>query len=353
MINFEPDYKNIQDAAFNRTAKRMPLYEHLVNDDFMEVVLGKKFSDLRHGNLRDKEEFFTYYCEFYKRFGYDAVSFEHCLSEMLPHGGLLGGHGTSVLQTYEDFEKYPWDELCDMYFDKFSESFQALGNVLPPGMKAVGGVGNGVFEAVQEITGFQHLAYISCDDPEMYEGLFKRMGDVSLEIWTRFMKEFGDIYCVLRFGDDLGYKTNTLLAADDIRRYVIPEYRRVVDLVHSYNKPFLLHSCGNLFEIMPDIIRYAKIDAKHSNEDIIGRFPVWVRDYKIGNFGGIDTDALCSLSPQQVREYVLDVLRECELCDNPGGIAFGSGNSIPGYINLDNYLEMINTVREYRGEFST
>ena len=349
-MSFQPDYTNIRDAAFNRKPKRLPLYEHLVHDKVMEDTLGKKFSQLQNGNLRDKEEYFSHFCEFYKRLGYDAVSFECCIGGILPHGGLLGGHGTSVIQTYADFEEYPWDELCDMYFENFGDYFRALGNVLPPGMKAVGGVGNGVFEAVQCIMGFEHLACMSYDDPELYAGLFKRMGDVSLKIWTGFLKEYGDMYCVLRFGDDLGYKTNTLLSADDIRKHIIPQYKRIVDLVHSYNKPFLLHSCGNLFDIMPDIIDGAKINAKHSNEDIIAPFPVWVQKFgsQTAHFGGIDTDALCSLSPAQVREYVTDVLRECEKYD--GAIAFGSGNSIPGYIDLDNYFEMSNTVRAYRGE---
>ena len=350
-MTFQPDYKNVQDAAFNRKPKRLPLYEHLVHNNVMEAIIDKKFSHLYNGNLREKDEYFTHFCEFYKRLGYDAVSFECCIGGILPNGGLLGGHGTSVIQSYADFEKYPWDELCDMYFEKFGDYFRALGNVLPPGMKAVGGVGNGIFEAVQEIMGYEHLAIISYDDPDLYAGLFKRMGDISFAIWERFLKAYGDSYCVLRFGDDLGFKTNTLLPADDIRKHIILQYRRIVDLVHSNNKPFLLHSCGNLFDIMPDIINNAKINAKHSNEDIIARFPVWVQKFgsQVAHFGGIDTDALCSLSPAQVREYVNDVLKQCE--QYAGAIAFGSGNSIPGYINLDNYLEMSNTVRTYRGDF--
>lgn len=33
-----------------------------------------------------------------------------------------------------------------------------------------------------------------------------------------------------------------------------------------------------------------------------------------------------------------------------GGVAFGSGNSIPDYVPVEGYLAMINAVREYRGE---
>jgi uroporphyrinogen decarboxylase len=101
---------------------------------------------------------------------------------------------------------------------------------------------------------------------------------------------------------------------------------------------------------MPDIIREAKIDAKHSNEDEIAEFPVWVERYgsEIGNFGGLDTDTLCRCSRSEIRERTNELLGRCK---KRGGIAFGSGNSIPDYVPADHYLEMVNTVREYRGDF--
>ena len=81
------------------------------------------------------------------------------------------------------------------------------------------------------------------------------------------------------------YKSNTLLSADDIRRLIIPEYKKIISLVHSKGRPFLLHSCGCIFGVMDHLID-AGIDAKHSNEDEIAPFPVWVERYgdRIGNW---------------------------------------------------------------------
>jgi uroporphyrinogen decarboxylase len=164
------------------------------------------------------------------------------------------------------------------------------------------------------------------------------------------MERYGDIYCVLRFGDDLGFKSNTLLSSDDIRRHIIPQYTKIISAIHKYNKPFLLHSCGCIFEVVPDLIR-AGIDAKHSNEDQIAEFLVWVEKYgdQIGNFGGIDTDAVCRLSLSDIREYITDLLGRCK---KKGGLAFSSGNTIPDYVPPDHYLEMVNTVRKIRGDFT-
>jgi len=345
---FQPDYQNIVDAASNRRAKRLPLYEHVVNIDFMERVLGKQIAPLNRGNRSERKEYFKEYCRFYREMGYDTVSYEVCIGPAMPGSGALGGHTQGAIRSREDFEKYPWAEIPALYREKSTESFQLLAEVMPAGMKGIGGVGNGIFECVQDIAGYMDLCYIREDDPELYADLFKKVSETNLAIWRWFLKEFPDLFCVMRFGDDLGFKSTTLISAEDIRAYVVPGYKAIIDEVHRHGKKFLLHSCGHIFNVMDDLIA-AGIDAKHSNEDIIAPFTEWVDRYgdKIGNFGGIDASELCLLDHKGIEEYVLRVIHHCI---DRGGFAFSTGNSVPGYIPTENYLKMVETVRKYRGE---
>lgn len=348
-MEFQSDYTNIIKAAKNIKPDRMPLYEHYISTGIMEKVLGRDFVQYGKGNIDNKKEFFRNITEFYNIMGYDTVSFECCISEIFPGGGALGGHKPGVIKNRDDFEKYPWNSLHDLYFNAFDEYFLALREVMPKGMKAIGGPGNGVFECVQDLVGYMDLCYISVDDPELYADLFKKVSWVMKSIWTTFLKKYSDIYAVCRFGDDLGFKSTTLLSVEDIKTHIIPQYKSIVDLVHSFNKPFLLHSCGNIFNVMEDIIKIAKIDAKHSNEDAIAPFSEWVNRYgdKIGNFGGIDADILCRESESTIRERVKEVVA---YSINNGGFALGSGNSIPDYIPVEGYLAMIEEGRKLRGE---
>ena len=345
---FTPDYMNLQRAARNIECERFPLYEHSVAPCVAEAILGCRFGDLLWGDYADKKEYFRLFCEFYQKMGYDTISFEASSRGTLIDGGALDCHKKGVIQTWEDFERYPFDEIPAIYRQRYDEQFRALAETLPPGMKAVGGVGNGVFELIQDLVGYMDLCYMSEDDPELYAALFARIGKMSLTIWEDFMKTHSDAFCVLRFGDDLGFKSNTLISAEDIRTHVIPQYKPIIDLVHSYGKPFLLHSCGNIFNVMEDLIA-AGVDAKHSNEDQIAPFPVWVERYgdRIGNFGGIDTDALCRLPKPEMKEYISEVVAKSK---GHGGFAFGSGNSIPPYVPVEQFLTMNETVRELRGE---
>lgn len=351
-MNFQPDYRHIVNAAYNREAVRLPLYEHIVSADVIGKITGKDFSFLYDGDDNDIREYFRLYCQFFRDYGYDVIPFECCIGQIMPGAGALGNcRITPAIRTRADFDACPWDEIPDLFFEKNSRYFKALSHAMPEGMKAVGGVGNGVFEIVQDLTGYQNLCYISADDEELYSQLFQKAGQISRLIWTRFLEEFKDTYCLLRFGDDLGYKSNTLLSGDDIRTHILPQYRHIIDLVHAKGKPFLLHSCGCIFSIMEDLIACG-INAKHSNEDQIAPFPYWVETYgdRIGNFGGIDLDVVCSASREEMKEYIGDVIRTCS---GHGGFAFGSGNSIPDYVPAGGYVNMIEIVREIRGDYRT
>ena len=347
---FTPDYNNVVLAAKNQPAPRIPLYEHLVGRRMLTEIIGVNPLERMHdADNAVREQGFSEYWSFWRKLGYDTASYEECISDIFPGGGALGGHVDPVIKNRADFENYPWDTLADVYFDRFGKCFASLARTCPAGMKAVGGVGNGVFECVQDLVGYMNLCFLKVDDPELYADLFKKVGDLQVTIWERFLQEYADVFCVLRFGDDLGFNSMTLLSAQDIVEHILPQYRRITDMVHAAGKPFLLHSCGNLFAVFDDIIEKANIDAKHSNEDSIAHFSVWAEKYgdRIGNFGGIDTDVLCRESPENIRKYVFDCLGKV---NGRGGIAFGSGNSIPDYVPTEGYLAMIEAVRDWRGD---
>lgn len=350
--NFQPDYHNLVNAARNQWAERLPLYEHIIGAKVIEDITGNRPYDLMFSkNPEESREGFRQYWDFWRTMGYDTASFEYCITDILYDmgGGALGAHKEGCIKDRESFEQFPWEEVPIRYFEKFGPVFKMLAETCPEGMKAVGGVGNGLFECVQDLVGYMDLCFLRSDDEELYASLFRKMGDIQAAIWERFLREYSDAYCVLRFGDDLGFNTMTLLPTDDIIEHILPQYRRITDMVHATGRPFLLHSCGNLFAVFDEIIEKANIDAKHSNEDGIAHFSVWVERYgeRIGNFGGIDTDVLCSRTPEEIRLYILDCLEKVK---EHGGIAFASGNSIPDYVPTEGYLAMVNTIRQWRGE---
>lgn len=346
---FQPNPQNLIDAAFNREAERLPLYEHKFSIEVMECILGCDVGALLEGGLADKTEAQHRIARFSIQHGYDCVPFERGVTAVVQQCRGLKGQGDVLIASMEELEQYPWEQKPAEYIAAFEADFEALRRALPEGMKAVGGIGNGLFETVQDFVPYQELAFLQVDEPDVYSNLWKRVGDLQFSLWRWLLEHYGDTFAVCRFGDDLGFRSNTLLQPDEIRRHIIPQYKRIVDLVHSYGKPFLLHSCGRIYDVMDDLIDEAGIDAKHSNEDAIDPFPVWVDRYgeRIGNFGGVEMNVLCLSTPTEIKAYVRNVL---ESVDGKRGIAIGSGNQISSYVPPTGFMAMTEAVREWRGD---
>jgi len=346
-VPFHPDHRHFAAVMRNERPARLPIYEHLVDVSVMERVLDVRFAELGAGGPADVREFLRHYCRFFRELSYDVVSFELCVTEILPdHGALMGGR-PGPIQTRTDFAAYPWAELAELYWSRATPWFEALAEALPEGMAAVGGIGNGVFEIAEDLVGLEHLPFMQVDDPELYRDLFRRIGDLLVALWRRFLARHADAFVACRIGDDLGFKTSLLTNPITVRERILPEYRRLIELVHSAGKPFLWHSCGNVFTVMEEFLA-AGIDAKHSNEDAIAPFSRWIEDYgeRIALLGGFDLDFLCRRGPAEITAEV--ERRGTEYRAAARGYALGSGNSIPGYVPVENYLAMIEGARRIR-----
>lgn len=351
-MDFAPDYRNFQQVMANQRPDRLPLYEHIISPTVMETIMGTRFAVLYNGNTADLQEFFRVYCDFFRQQTYDVVTFEVCITSVLPGSGALSGGTPGPIQNRADFESYPWEEIPGLYWELAAPKFEVLAESLPAGMKAVGGIGNGVFELSEDLVGLEFLPFIQVDDPELYADIYTRIGDLMCELWKQFLDHFSHCFVACRFGDDLGFKSSLLTNPKTVRDNILPQYRRLISLVHAARLPFLYHSCGCIFEVMEDIID-AGINAKHSNEDAIAPFERWISDYgdRIGLLGGFDMDFLCTRSETEIFDAVCELGQRYR--ESAAGYALGSGNSIPDYVPAENYLAMVRAAREIRAKETT
>ena len=344
MEHFQPDANNILEVLYNRRPAYLPLYEHHIDAVFIEKATGEKFADALES---DPKAFFTHVTEFWKNNTYDAFDFEAPICDVFPdHGAIMGGR-LGPIQTREDFEKYPFEEIPGLFWAKAKPKLEAIRETLPDGMKAYGGCGYGVFESAQDLVGYESLCILQYIDPDLFRDLFIKIGDLYVQLWSRMVREYSDIFVFFRMGDDLGHRTSTMLEPDTIRNHILPQYKRIIDIVHAADKKFLLHSCGKIFDVMPDILELG-IDAKHSNEDQIAPFDEWIKRYneKIGLFGGFDVNVL-SLNDYQTT-YDKVIKDGTYFRGIAKGYGLGSGNSIPEYVSVEAYQGMIDAVKRIR-----
>lgn len=248
---------------------------------------------------------------------------------------------TGVIHCIEDVDRYPWPTRQTTGF----AAAEAAIDVLPEGMGAIGFCG-GVLEFACNLLGLENLMLMLYDNPDLVRLVVDRVGSVILDAFEVFCS--ADRVFAIWLGDDMGFKTSTLIRPQHLREYILPWHKRFAELAHRTGRLFLLHSCGHIEAVMPDLIQDVKIDAKHSFEDVI----VPVEEFKrrwgsgVAVLGGVDVDLLSRRPAERVRERTMQIL---ETCAPGGGYACGSGNSVTNYVPTTNYLAMLESIHRFNG----
>ena len=247
-----------------------------------------------------------------------------------------------LIQSWKDFEKFPWEKVEELV-ERYGDHLEFLSKNLPDGMKLA--VVGSVLEQVMEwLLGYEGVLYNIYDNPDFVESIFNKVGQIVYELYkvAAPMEGVGVIW----HGDDLGYKSGTILSPDHLRKLVFPWFKKYATLAHKYNKPIWFHACGNKKEVMEDFIKDIKFDALHSFEDS----NCSVIDYKekygdrIALMGGVDIDKLTRLDEKDLRKYIRNILDKCM----PGGkYVLGSGNSICNFTPVENYLTILDEGTNY------
>lgn len=241
---------------------------------------------------------------------------------------------------YKTFMEYPWQNPLNSDYSRLD----ILKDELAEGMKLIIMGPGGVLENVIDLVGYDSLCFMLIDEPDLARELFDAVGSRLVEYY-KICSSFDSVGALVS-NDDWGFNTQTMLSPSDMRKYVFPWHKKIVDVIHASGKPAILHSCGNLESVMDDIINFMRYDAKHSFEDKIlpveEAYECWHKDIAI--LGGIDLNFLCTGTTEEIRERSMAMLKRTS---DRGGYALGSGNSIPEYVPVENYLAMISIVQEY------
>jgi uroporphyrinogen decarboxylase len=243
------------------------------------------------------------------------------------------------ITTWADYEAYPWSSSKEI--DYFPLEYMA--GRLPEGMGIFGQI-DGVYESLSWMMGYETLCLSLYDQPDLVAAICERIAEVYVPLALALAQM--DRVIGLWMGDDLGFKTGTLVSPHHLRRYIFPVQRQIAGIAHQYGKPFLLHSCGNLAAVMEDLINDVGVDAKQSFEDQIDPVEHFCRRYqtRICTIGGIDIDLLARGSEEQIRKRTRQVL---EACAPTKAYLLGSGNTITNYIPIPNFLAMLAEGRRF------
>ena len=340
---YEPDFTQLLKVLRREKADRPVLFEYFTNGPLNEFLAGRTVTD-----PTNPEETVSLIIDAFTNAGYDYVSLparyygamrfstaEHVQKSTVSQ------NGSFMITDRATFNTYPWP-------DPEKGDFDLLNRVAPflkTNMKFITPGPGGVLENVVDLVGFERLCYLLFDDEQLTQDIFDAVGSRLLRFYE--IVSGLDTVGALIVNDDWGFKSQTMLDPDSMHRYVFPWHKKIVDAIHLNGKPAILHSCGNLETVMDYLIDELGYDAKHSWEDAI--CPVetaWQRwGGRIAILGGIDMDFLVRATPDAIRQRAVNLLN----MTGSKSYALGSGNSIPAFVPIKNYMAMIGAANEIHG----
>ena len=345
-----PDGRLFVDAVMGRAhPQRAPLVEYLIDDalrkPIVEDLLGGHWVHPQPGDRASREAYLDNFICFSYRLGYDILRYERALP--FSQHSVLGADATTLggqrawrdqhcgaITTWEDLDRYAWPVVTPGYL----ADYEYLAGHLPEGMGLVVCHAGGVYEHLSALMSYEGLCLALYDQPDLVAAVAQRIGECMLDVYRQLV-ELNGVVAIFP-GDDMGFRSATLLSPDALRRLTLPWHRRYAALAHARGLPYFLHSCGNLVEIMDVLVDDVGIDAKHSFEDAILPAAAFQERWgeRLGVLGGVDVDILTRRTPEEVRAATRALM---ETCHPRGRFAVGSGNSIPSYVPVDNYLAML------------
>jgi uroporphyrinogen decarboxylase len=245
------------------------------------------------------------------------------------------------ISSWDDLERYPWP--TDVR--RINLLPHVTAQRVPEGMKVMV-IPGGVFEWSTWLMGLVPFCYALVDQPDLVDTVIERVSATIYRVVEDLVDEpfVGGIF----MGDDLGYASGTIVSHEILRQKFLPHTKRIVDLVRAAGKLFVLHTCGDVYAIMDDLIDLG-IHAKHSFEDKIQPVEDVYRRWgdRVGLVGGVDVHLLTSGSEEDVRRRTREILN---VCGPGGGYVLGTGNSVANYVPLSNYQAMLDEGRRWNRE---
>jgi hypothetical protein len=145
---------------------------------------------------------------------------------------------------------------------------------------------------------------------------------------------------------DYGHNGGSFVSPALFRKYILPGIAAVADAAHSRGKALMQHACGNNWglldmfveagiDVYQSIQPSASMDMRRLKEQYGGRLTLW---------GGVSVESIISGTPADVRDEARYALRHAA---PGGGFIAGVSHSVGVGAQYDNYLALLETLREY------
>ncbi|MCJ7492446.1 MAG: hypothetical protein MUP15_09930 [Dehalococcoidia bacterium] len=109
-----------------------------------------------------------------------------------------------------------------------------------------------LYERLRSLMGFESLMIAAYTDSQRFGALLDRLTDMTVELVEHYA-EIGNVHGFMSW-DDWGLQTGLQIRPSQWREVFKPRYARIIDACHEHGMHYILHSCGVIWDVIPDLI---------------------------------------------------------------------------------------------------
>jgi uroporphyrinogen decarboxylase len=249
-----------------------------------------------------------------------------------------------------ELEKYEFPEMND---EEIAFAGKEAKRLYEETDKAICGQFYGsVFETGQMYWGYENFFVYLATEPELMEAYFRRRTDCFLRDLERYLEAVGSYIQVINFWEDLGTQSSLLVSPELYRKMVKPYHAKLFGYVrkHYPSVKVLLHSCGAIFDLIPDFLEIGVQVLNPVQITAAGMDPARLKKTFGKELvfwgGGVDTQhTLNSGTPEQVRRMAQEMLG---IFAPGGGYVFSQVHNVESNVPAENLLAAFETAKNFR-----
>jgi uroporphyrinogen decarboxylase len=202
-------------------------------------------------------------------------------------------------------------------------------------------LGFSLFERAWTLAGMENLLMAMVTDKGFVNSLLDRILDFNLKIIENACSFNID---AMMFGDDWGQQTGLIMGPRVWREFIKPRIKKMYGLVKSKGKFVVIHSCGKVDEVFPDLIECGLDVFNPFQPEVIDVFGIKKKyGADLSFYGGISTQK--TLPFGNVTQVKDEVRRLIDVVGKDGGYIASPAHDIPADAKPENIAAMIEVLR--------
>lgn len=203
--------------------------------------------------------------------------------------------------------------------------------------------GGGLYGYLRNWMGLENLSLVLYDDPAWFGEMVETLADCSIGTLERVLSTGGH-FDACAMWEDMCYNAGPLISPRHFRKYLMPHYRRITDLLHRYGVEIVFLDCdGDIAKLTPlwlevGINTLFPFEVGTWKADPLAYRQRYGKDLRI--IGGFDKNILAAS-----KEAIAAEVRRLAPLVEEGGFIPHCDHLVPPYVPYENYRYYLQQAR--------